>query len=131
MTPVIEQNLKKQNKQYQNEIAQLEKFVKKWEMEFAFADFDKLCAECKRSFIDLQCTIHQLPDKNEVEKQEKKSYEVTHVLLSEIETNWDADFFIFLYQYERTKNFSEVWDYLHQYCRNMESKYAWARVSGK
>lgn len=131
MTPVVEKNLKKQNTQYKNEIAELEKFVKKWEMDFAFTRFDKLCADCKQSFIDLQCTIHQLSDTKEVEKQEKKCYEVTYVLLSEIETNWDADFFIFLYKYERTKNFSDVWDYFHKYCRNMESKYSWARISGK
>ena len=119
---MITQTIQKRVMGYKQDIAQLEKVVKEWEVDFKIKEVSKLADSCYDAFNDLQMAVAKIKGDEEKKKFDLQCYQGTYQFLVFVENKADTDLCVLLMN--KSDEFSKLIKHYSKYCSDIENKYS-------
>ena len=106
---------------------EFEEQVKDWELEFSLKDLNESSRKFHKTFVDLQTKIASFDKNEDREKLQKRCFEIIRGLISHFDCNVRTEDLDYIYKHEVTREFTHLWDHIHEYCNGIISKHPWAQ----
>ena len=115
------QTIKSRVAEYKQDIAELERIVKQWEVDFKIKEVSKLADACYEAFNNLQMSLSKIHDPEEKKKYDLQCYRDTYQFLVFVENKADTDLCVLLMN--KSGSFSRLVTHYSEYCSCIERKY--------